>query len=357
MGSRHELQENILAARQQTRNNEGQIRKFIPKDELCRVVNTESVTRELVKELSKVHSHEQIRSYAKNVCRESVTGEMRKGKAKIKSFRKIFALLVLVEAASSILLFLEEDVSDQDLPLTLVRHQGTDELYRKSDQHKVPLRCFKHEMWSPVKLENFQEYQWWMLAPFFSPDEDGIVKHYILRDEHILPFIASNDKEDQIADKTGGYGKVIMVRIHADHHNFRDQKLCERGFAVKQQLHDTDREIFKKEISILMTFSGARSHPHVVSLLATYEQFKKFNLIFHRAEGDLFDYWKKIMPCPDVKHSNVLWMAEQCTGIAEGLSKLHKLLSFRKNACDAEEAGLGETTGTSSFHVSCFVRG
>lgn len=347
--SEYGLQGKIMAARELTRNNEGQIRRyFIPKAELCRVINTESVAKELMKELSQVHSLEKIKSYAKQVCKEVETEEIRRGKAKIKSFRKIFALLVLVEVASSLPLFIEEDVSDQDLPLSLV--EGTHSFYRRGDPQKTPLSCFKHKKWSPVKIENFQVYQWLLLAPFFSRDEDGDVKHYILQDEHILPFLASANVEDHLIEKTGGYGKVIMVRIHTDHHNFRDRQLCERGFAIKQQIYDQDRDSFKKEIAILMKFSGERSHRHVVSLLATYEQFRKFHLIFYRAEGDLFDYWKAIVPQPEFQYSNVLWVAEQCSGLAEGLSKLHKLLSITKRqvALD-EEVDLSETTGKLLF--------
>lgn len=327
----HELQEKILAARQKTQNNEGQLRKFIPKEELCRVVNLESVTRELIKKLSQVHSPEQLKAYARAICGE--TEILRKNKKVIKSYRKIFALLVLVDAASSILLFLEEDVSDLELPMTLVELEGTDGLYRQGDQDEKPLKCFKHKMWSPFKLESFQEKQWWMLAPFFARDEDGAVKHYVLQDEHILPFLPlalSNKAADRITHKAGGYGKVLMVRIHNEHHNFQGSTICDRGFAVKQQLYEEHREAYKKEIAILKKFTEDQSHEHVVSLLASYEQFNKFHLIFYRAEGDLSEYWKQIQQTPRFTHNNVLWVAKQCAGLADALSKLHRRLSFPK---------------------------
>ena len=331
-----------MDARQVTRNNEGQLKRFIPRGKLSRVITVEAVTKELQGTLSQVQpriSQERIQYYAKQVCKETQTQEIRKGKAKIKSFRKIFALLVLVEAASSIIRFVDEDVSDQDLPLTLVRHPGTSQLYRKENQEKGPLMCFEDEIWGPVKLEMFQEYQWCLLAPFFSPpDEGGVVKNYMLQDEHILPYVVPDNPKDQIIDKIGGYGKVIMVDIHPDHHNFPNPQLCERGFAVKQQLHDDDREAYKKEIDILMKFSGRLTHPHVVSLLATYEQFRKFHLVFYRAEGDLFEFWKIIKPRPEMTHRSVTWMAAQCMGIAKGLSKLHRLLSFTKPPPKVAEA-------------------
>jgi serine/threonine protein kinase len=72
-----------------------------------------------------------------------------------------------------------------------------------------------------------------------------------------------------------------------------------------------------------MKFSGD-AHPHLVSLLATYEQFKRFYLIFYWAEADLLDYWSKKNPTPSMDYDNMLWIAEQCSGITDGLSKIHR---------------------------------
>jgi serine/threonine protein kinase len=352
----HELQENILAARAETRNNEGQKRRFIPKEKLCHVVNAESVARELMKKLSHIHSDEQIKTYAREICRE--TEITRNNKRLIKSYRKIFALLVLVDATSSIPLFLEEDVSDLELPMTLVKLEGTGGHYRQGDPYQKPLKCFKHKMWSPFKLEEFQEKQWLMLAPFFSKD-GGAIKHYVLQDEHILPFLpltSTDEASGHIGYKTGGYGKVLMVRIHDEHHNFQDATLHGHGFAIKQQLHDdrSAREAYKKEIDILKMFTKEQSHKHVVSLLASYEQFKKFHLIFYRAGGDLFEYWRVIQRNPQITYDNVLWMAEQCPGLADALSKLHRHLSFPKRqriAVPHEKPTLAETADHFQKHT------
>lgn len=290
-----------------------------------------------MKDLSHIHTPEKIRNYAEAVCRE--TEVMHGGKQKIKSFRKIFALLVLAETSSSIPLFLDEDVSDLDLPLASLQVRGTIELRRKDESGKpsqVPLQSFRHGMWSPNKLWNFNKYQWIMLAPFFSQDKSGDVKHYLLRDQHILPFVASQQADDDNAEYHGGFGKVFMVRIHEEHHNFGDRKLCDRGFAIKQ-LYESDRESFKKEVNILKKFSGERSHRHIVSLLATYEQFNKFHMIFYRAEGDLFRYWKEIEARPQFNYGNVLWVAEQGAGIADGLLRLHKHRTFTLCRPNTEE--------------------
>ena len=340
LDDKYELQQEILDARRNTREIESQTDTFVSKAKLRHVITVEAVTRELTRTAAQL-SPDQVTFYAETVCAET-EDEGQKGTTKITTFRKIFALLVLIEAVSSVADFVREGVTDQDLPL--VKHERTGELYRKGGQFCVPRGCFKG--WSPLKLENFQRYQWWLLATYFSPpDDDGVVKNYKLQDQHILPFLTPGNALTQPIDKTGGYGRVVMVNIPSDHHNFSDKRLCERGFAIKQQLYDEHRDAYKREIDILMKFSGGRSHPHIVSLLATYEQFNRFNLIFYRAEGDLFDYWKKLNPHPVLHHSNVNWFAKQCSGLAEGLSKLHKLLSFTKPQHKNEEEQLEDTHG------------
>lgn len=319
--SEHELNCQLFAALQLTRDRRG--KGFLPKAQLYSLVNPESVAQELRNSLSQTQSNQQIRECAESVCAETEV-VLSNGRSVIKSFRKIFALLVLVEKSSSIHLFLQEDVSDLDLPLITVRTRGLIELRRKTasgEPSSEPLACFSK--WSPVRRKEFEEYQWTMLAPFFSKSEYNNVAHYVLRDEHILPFIDTPNWEEENTEYQGGFGMVFMVRIHHEHHNFSTPKYCDRGFAIKQ-LFQNDRPSFKREVDILKKFSGERSHPHIVSLLATYEQFNKFHLIFHRAEGNLFKYWGEINPSPQLDYSNIIWMAKQCAGIARGLLMLHK---------------------------------
>jgi hypothetical protein len=338
----HELQEKILASLQHTRDKQ----EFLPEGELCKLINPVSVAQELTKEFGRFLTPADIWSYAHQVCSETKVSRGEKGK--IKTFRKIFALLVLVGAVASIVLFLREDVSDLDLPLHPLQPHGHVGFCRRDDHGdptNIPLSCFQkthwsslrqcveQPKWSPVELRNFQNFQWLMLAPFFSKGKHGDIMHYVLQDKHVLPFIGTNEIHDTLAEKTGGFGKVSMVQIHPEHHNFPEELLCSPGFAVKQQVHVEDRETFKKEIKVLKIFSGeGRGHPHIVSLLATYEQFKKLNLIFYRADGDLFAYWGTIERLPDLSYKNVLWVADQCEGLTEGLLKLHKHLTFPKIA-------------------------
>jgi serine/threonine protein kinase len=74
---------------------------------------------------------------------------------------------------------------------------------------------------------------------------------------------------------------------------------------------------------MLVTFSGD-SHTHLISLLATYQQGNEYYLIFPWAGGDLRSYWRDINPQPIVNRDTTTWVAEQCYGIARGLSKIHQ---------------------------------
>lgn len=331
----------------QTRRERGE---FLPKGMLCSLVNATSVAEELNHTLT--FTPEEVQSYTEKICSE--TEVTRRSKLKIKSYRKIFALLVVIDSTKSIRQVLDEDVSDLDLPLTLVKYHGIAGLCRRdlaSQSEGIPLESLRKPYLSLTKLKNFAEYQWKLLAPFFSQDVDSEVKHYKLNDKHILPFVPLDDMADEDTEREGGYGKVDLVDVHPDHHNFHEDTLGCKGFAVKQQIHEDNRDYFKKEMIILKKFSGERRHPHIVSLLATYEQFKKFHLIFSRAEGDLFTFWKEFKRRPHVNQRNILWMVEQCRGITDGLLKLHRLLTLPKNQGGMQEESTDDVVGMSKPYL------
>lgn len=326
--SAHDLMSELMEARIFSHNNEGQTLWFIPKKELRRVINRKNVKSELRRQLPLDSSFlQKIDSYANMVCQDLHLKDERTGNKQIKSFRKVFALLVLAESSLSIFECLKEEneLSDQDLPLTLhINEKKLPGLSRRNDSKRHPIKCF--EKWGPIKLENFYRFQWWLLAPFFSPDSRGVVRHYVLQDDHIMPYISPRYGLELPSVKIGGYGEVHMVYIHPDHHEFKNNMLCELGFAVKKQKHEDYRNMFKREAEILRKFSGDRCHPHVVSLLATYEQFRKIHLIFYRAQATLEEYWREVMPRPRFTYVNVIWFAKQCWGVSDGLLRLHKIL-------------------------------
>ncbi|KAI0016099.1 hypothetical protein F4780DRAFT_760866 [Xylariomycetidae sp. FL0641] len=296
----------------------GQTRRFLPKSELDRLISPTSVSRELRRKIPTA-STDDLMSLAQEICQETLV--LRGEKLKYKSFRKIFAILVLLDESASISLLLKEDVSDLDLPLVIENY-----MLRRREPSSVesskPLECFAD--WYLPKHTFFAQEQWSMLAPFFAQRRHRSASHYVLDDAHILPF--TNKEEDQM-DYVGGFGHVKVVDIHQDHHNFHDDKHNASRFAIKK-LMTTGKEVFDNEVRMLEWFRGKNSHQHIVTLLATYEQHNHYNLIFYQAESDLLIFWKETKPMPTVDYRTMCWVAKQCAGIADGLCKLHCHLSF-----------------------------
>jgi serine/threonine protein kinase len=65
------------------------------------------------------------------------------------------------------------------------------------------------------------------------------------------------------------------------------------------------------------------AHPHLISLLVTYEYLKVYYLIFPWADGHLYEFWSTIEPEPIVDYEKIMWVAKQSEGIASGLLKVH----------------------------------
>jgi serine/threonine protein kinase len=85
-------------------------------------------------------------------------------------------------------------------------------------------------------------------------------------------------------------------------------------------------------------------HSHLVTLLASYEQKQTFSLIFPLATHDLFGFWEA-ESYPRKTDSIARWIAEQCKGLAEGLSRIHRWQTFSGSSVISEEdAEYSETT-------------
>ncbi|KAK4171488.1 putative Serine/threonine-protein kinase [Triangularia setosa] len=334
---------------------------FIPVDQLPHLITEDSVYEELSSRLRETHDEKTIRRYARKICAETtehhIDGE--KPKATAITFRKIFATLVLVEKASAITKFLKENINDSDLPLIRVRNlkrPGECDLRcsRKPDKR---LKCFKGG-WSPLQIRNFADWQFITLAPFFAKSElYKEVNHYVLQDRVIMPFLTDPNKrnpsddpfvQSQQEELLGGGGRVFRAILHPDHHSFHNSLKCPRTpcictFAIKR-LHSQDKKQFKREVDMLKKFSND-AHPHLISLLATYEQRNSYFLMFPCAKADLFAYWQKFEPTPKIDHNTVKWVAEQCKGIASGVLKIHEYASTNSKLGAALMPNPGEPFG------------
>ncbi|KAJ8131727.1 hypothetical protein O1611_g1897 [Lasiodiplodia mahajangana] len=302
---------------------------FLPENLLSDLINQVAVSTEL-RRILPPKLRQYIQKYADIICKDS---DFQDAEECSVSYRKIFAILALVEKTGAIPMLIHEGVDDGKLPLEIIKRERTFELgYKKVNPAGgvsiEPLKCFKD--WTRQKKDDFIRYQWSMLAPVFEEGEYNLVRHYVVYNQSQLPFIHQDDStqdSDYDSNDEGGGGRVTMVNIHPHHHRFTNEALSKRGYAIKA-LHDPSRKAFERERDILSKFKGINEHENIVVLLATYElDYKlrhKFNMIFYRADGNLYDYWEQANPSPSFNHETMLWGSGQCRGLAHGLLQLHK---------------------------------
>lgn len=134
-------------------------------------------------------------------------------------YRKIMAILTLMDASLNIRLFVEMGVCDENLPLIMSNHPQNSRaftLYRVEDL-KTPLRCVRN--WGQANIARFEELQWTMLAPCFSHGTRKNVPLQCIGPKYIMPFTLWEKQSIQ-----GRSGQIYKVKIHSDHHSFRGVK-------------------------------------------------------------------------------------------------------------------------------------
>ncbi|KAK3294336.1 kinase-like domain-containing protein [Chaetomium fimeti] len=268
---------------------------------------------------------EEIRNYAGRACHEQLDG------GADSSYRVTFAILVLLDRGWDIVFFIDGGICDKHLPLKAVpvngRGSGLLSEIRLENDPNTRLSCLDH--WLAVNHDDFERKQWDMLAPFFSRGERRNAWLYELPEKVVLPWTEENN-----AARQGGYGLVSKVKIHPNHHTFNLTKANGGWFAVKQfkgsessnGTSDTsgsfDRREFENEIEILRRFSGD-VHPHLISLQAAFRHGDEYSVIMPWADCDLAEFWEETKPGSPLDRNNLLWMLEQCRGLAGGLQSIH----------------------------------
>lgn len=328
---------------------------FFPEITLASIISAVSVEQELTSCLGGKIDPQAVSELTHKICGiPKAPG--------LSSYKKIFTILVLCDKLEAIQRFIDAEITDGHLPLAKVpvrrKHTSTNTFSLASTKHSSigakPLDCFRG--WKFAAIRTFEEWQWTTLAPFFHPPERKNVEHFLFGDQIPLPFISDSrfDDYDRMYDRLeyeGGFSSVFKVEIHPEQHAFHDSifppqkhighshSVKPKMFAIKCLLSRSKVE-FKREVDMLIKFSG-NSHDHLISLQATYEQFRRFYLIFPCAEGDLRDYWKNKNPNPSMDMQTVRWVSKQCSGIAAGLSEIHR---YKSNNLDSHHHGTAKRT-------------
>ncbi|KAF2653767.1 kinase-like protein [Lophiostoma macrostomum CBS 122681] len=326
-GSKGRLQDQLRQALIRNSQDRHQRPQFLPLGQVNEIVTQQAVQAELSR--CKTHMRKFVQKWkplhAKVVC----------GDDDSYSFRKIFALLVLIERPFNIASFIKEDLHDGDLPLVTEHNPLGAKPYtilrKRGPVDGQPLKCFKD--WTEGNIASFARLQWTMLAPVFTEIEDKKDCHRFFSQDTVLPFV-SWEKE---AHRSGN-GQVYKVKIHPSHHNFQtsDEDELKDVFAVKELYSNKQdfvsrKEDFKLEVETLKRLTRCgHAHDHLITLLSSYEQAERYFLIFPWAGADLLGYWKTSKPLPPQDKETSLWLATQCHGLADALTRIHRYDTLSK---------------------------
>lgn len=252
---------------------------FLPRKALTAIL-TQQTVESLLKEIPHTNCIDSV----------NITGRERRV--------KIFAILLLIEKTEHIGRFIQQGLTDNDLPLNRVRLQT----------------CLREEA---ATIRAFLSRQYEVHVPVwdFSAHEIQEVKYDW---EQKLPLLL------KLPLGGGGQGKVFKVKIHGDHYETKTQsnrwECLHKGpeFALKEFTNEND---FKDELKALKLFSQHESkHPNLVKALAAYTHGEKYFLMFPLAEGNLDQFWRE----PDSSFWDPLWLLTQCHGLTEGLHRVHQ---------------------------------
>lgn len=197
---------------------------FFALDILAVLLPERIVAKKLSKHLGKIYLKDAIDRLAHQICSETRQGREDIMKPRLETYRKVFAILVLIGKAESVVKFIQARVCDADLPLVRRRSSTGDWSMRRHRDVINELGCFKSG-WCELELRNFDHWQWTTLSPFFAlSKERKEVNHYRLQDEIILPFMdeatVGDESKPAAIELLGGGGRVFKVRIHPEHHSF-----------------------------------------------------------------------------------------------------------------------------------------
>ena len=182
-------------------------KRFLPRDSLERIITAERVEAELLRHTPSdgpAASAAEVRRLAARVCH---------------GFRRIFAILVLIDRPLAICEFLdaENPVSDQDLPLQARQLPTGSVALRRAADPDTPLPCFAD--WKPVHISAFENEQWVVNSPVFAKpcNREHQLAHYEFDAKTVLPFV---EEQEDASSRRGGFATVTKVNIHPSHHSF-----------------------------------------------------------------------------------------------------------------------------------------
>ncbi|KAH7305850.1 kinase-like domain-containing protein [Stachybotrys elegans] len=253
------------------------------------------------------------------------------------SRRRIVAILVQMGKFQHIHDFLREDISDSDFPLNFDFRQPKS--IETSQGRVLEIRHSQFRTWTSQDLHSLNNYQQWFFVPFLDMRPGRLCK-YIVHERIHLPWLKKKIKA------TGGGGRVYRIEIDPSHHNFEVTPASRKPvyFALKEiDPHDT--EAYHRELQgLLRCCAQVHKEDHLVNLLLFFQRGSKHYFVFEWADKNLQEFWEN--PPRENIRSDSLWIAQQCTGIARAVRRIHGLATWQKEermqAGDAPDLTLPE---------------
>jgi hypothetical protein len=167
--------------------------------------------------------------------------------------QRLFTVLLCASKGayrSAILDFIEDNVTDADLPLARVYLKASVDsrgrmiytLGRKSHEYcprsqhdNCGINCLSS--WRPSNIEELCRDQWLVLAPVFKTYPD-FIEHHNLDSSIILPYIEDQETDEKLV-MYGGYSEMWGVRIHPAHQRLLDA----RDPSVRQKSRKQRKEL------------------------------------------------------------------------------------------------------------------
>lgn len=190
------------------RSAEGTDNWFIPHDQLNQILDRRSVTDEVIT-LFNDETPQQLEQLV-----DRILGQ---GKISQVECRKIFAVLVIIGQARSIKQFIDNNISDADIPLKTSPEDGFKITAFHIKQETTSPRITP-KGWSNTNYRNFLDYQWCVNAPVFTRDKSHDDNIPVLGEQTIFPWIPDHSLKDQ--NHKTGHSEVRPVKIHESHHDF-----------------------------------------------------------------------------------------------------------------------------------------
>ena len=223
MGRETSLSTCIRKASVSTSHPEYRKAKFLPESDIDEILSVERVRKTIAK-CRKHENYSQVRRFRNSTA--NIEGDVeticnpqninQDEHSMVKSYRKIFIILFLVQKASFITWFIDKGICDDDLPLRLKSETGMKWPPVRRGGEPLPMEALSEGF-----FEKFIEKQWFVLAPCFRPSDEGAKDEpQELSEEHIPPFTSWRPIGK------GGFGEVVEVRIHAGQHRFNDISVC-----------------------------------------------------------------------------------------------------------------------------------